>query len=131
MPKATKGETEKRILYIVELIAKGMRPVNIKQDKTVISWGVKPRRIETLISDAYAVIKERAKVDTDREIGDAIAKYDYLIEQAIEKGFLKTAGMLIDKRAELIGLKTFRADLTVTEKVVNIELVPTNGNGET
>jgi hypothetical protein len=105
MAKARKQLVLQRTLYIVEKIAGGMRPVNILQDKGVKAWGLSDGQVEKYIKKAHDHFRERANVNKDQEIGDAIAKYDLLIEKAMDKEYLKTAGMLIDKRAELIGLK--------------------------
>ena len=115
MAKTTKKEVQDRVNFIIAEIAKGTRPVTICQNKTVKGWNVDERQVWRYIGKAYRYFEKESSVNRDKELGKILERYEYLYNQAVayaaETKDFGTAANILDKRAELIGLKKLQVDV--------------------
>ena len=113
---ASKKEVTDRVNEVIWLLAKGVRPTDICQTESVKAWGVDERQVWRYIGKAYKYFEEKAQINRDMELGKILTQLDLLYRGAVllakeTKDFASAAGIL-DKRAELIGLKTLKVDAT-------------------
>lgn len=120
MAKATKKEIQERVDHIIKLMTLGVRSTDIQENATVKSWGVSTSRIWVYISRALEYFKTKANINRDGELGKILEQYDFLYIQALKSEDYRLCVTILDKRAELIGLKTFRLDAEMKIKIENV-----------
>lgn len=112
MERPHKKLIEERVSYIIDLFVIGAKPSEILQNPSVKAWGVSDRTLWTYIGKAYKYFETKANVNRDEELGQILDQYRFLYLQMLRAKDYRGAGTILDKRAELIGLKIVKTDVS-------------------
>lgn len=111
MPKATTVETARRVNTIVQLILKGATPQQIHEQITEkLKWGIKTRRIDSLIKKAWEKIQSDSDGERARNVALTVARLNAVITEAWQFKDFKT---IIAAVRELNRVQGNYADLTI------------------
>jgi hypothetical protein len=119
--KAHKKEVDDRVTHVISLLTVGARPTDIVHDSTVNGWGIEERQIWKYIGKAYKYFETQANINRDEELGTILEQYKFLYLQMLRAKDYRGAGTILDKRAELIGLKTLRVQVGELKVKVDYE----------
>lgn len=112
MERPHKKLIEERVSYIIDLFVVGAKPNEILQNPSVKAWGVSDRTLWTYIGKAYKYFETKANINRDEELGTILEQYKFLYLQMLRAKDYRGAGTILDKRAELIGLKILKTDVS-------------------
>jgi hypothetical protein len=123
VPKTTKKQVQERVNLIISLLAQGIRPTKICENAQVKEWNVSESQVWRYIGKAYKYFEGKANVERDKELGTILERYEFLYNRAVATAWetkdYGTAAGILDKRAELIGLKKIivAGELNVTTEI--------------
>lgn len=124
--KATKKEVQERVDVIIKLMAMGMRSSAIVQDATVKSWGITERNTWKYVEKALKYFQDKSNIDRDGELGKILEQYEFLYKATVDEADYRAAAQILDKRADLIGLKKieFEGNIKHDHRIIVMTAVP-------
>jgi hypothetical protein len=118
MPESLKGpELEERLDSVKTLICRGLDRTTILQYSAEMKWESAPDQVDAWISAAMLELADDAgKIDTEAELGKALARYNYLYMNAAKVQDFKTALAIQKEITKVLALKVKAAGAAGADK---------------
>jgi len=122
--KSNDAEFQKRIGIVTDMLLSGLTRGEILQNGSSLDWNVSDRSIDEYISKARVVIDELGRERADMLYTKVITRLNYMYKKLVNVKDYKGAAGVLDKIADVAGLKVNKVLLATKEEVV-ITIGPT------
>jgi len=113
--KANTVETEERTMIVLDMLLSGLKRreilINVANNEK-LNWNICDSQIDNYISKANKIIKEYGKLNKEKIIAKARARYEFLYKKLVDVNDYKSAASIVEKDTELAGIKIQKTELT-------------------